>query len=136
MLAGNTLPAEPYFIYHYRYDFQNMINRGRAVYYGTNVYSSTYDIGEWWSSNEIYPDIPLTINAGNLYAANTSVTPQLNVSVAGNSVVNGASRTINVDINGSTVISSNTILNMNAGVLNGNVNNAIDQYGKYKFYYF
>jgi hypothetical protein len=123
-VSGNTLPAEPYFIYHYRYDFQNMINRGRAVYYGTNVYSSTYDIGEWWSSYEIYPGSPLTINAGNLYAANVSVQPQLNVAVAGNSVVNGSGRTINISVNGSTVI--NTPLSvMNAAVLSGNVSNAL-----------
>ena len=49
-VSGNTLPAEQNFIYHFRYRFSNMINRGRAGYYGTNVYSSTYDIGEWWSS--------------------------------------------------------------------------------------
>ncbi|MEO8712369.1 MAG: C25 family cysteine peptidase, partial [Parafilimonas sp.] len=121
-VANNNLPPDQSFIYHYRYDFQNMLNRGRAVYYGTNVYSSTYDIGEWWSSNEINPNSPLTINAGNLYAANTG-TPQLNVSVAGNSVVNGANRKIIISVNGSEVINSNAILNMNAGVLSSNVNN-------------
>lgn len=124
-VSGNTLPAEPYFIYHYRYDYQSTINRGRAAYYGTNVYSSTYDIGEWWSSNNFFPGIPLTLNAGNLYAANAPVTPELNVSVAGTSVVNGANRTITVAVNGSTVISTNAILSMNAGVLSGSANNAL-----------
>jgi hypothetical protein len=61
---------------------------------------------------------------GNLYAANAPVTPELNVSVAGTSVVNGANRTITVAVNGSTVISTNTILSMNAGVLSGSANNA------------
>ncbi|HVX25263.1 MAG TPA: C25 family cysteine peptidase, partial [Parafilimonas sp.] len=120
-----TLTPEPYFIYHYRYDFQNMINRGRAVYYGTNVYSSTYDIGEWWSSNEFSPGGNLTVNAGNLYAASgASVTPQLNVAIAGNSVVNGNNRIINVNVNGSQVI-SNSLTSMNAAVLSGNVNAAL-----------
>lgn len=123
-VANNTLPADQSFLYQYRYNFQNMLNRGRAFYYGTNVYSSTYDIGEWWSSNEISPSTPLTISAGNLYAATTG-TPQLNVSVAGNSVVNGANRTINVAVNGSTVISSTGITFMNAGVLNGTLNNSL-----------
>ncbi len=113
---GNTLPADPYFIYHYRYDFQTMINRGRAFYYGTNVYSSTYDIGEWWSSNEVSPGNPLTINAGNLYAANTG-TPQLNVSVAGNSAILG-SRTVNIAINGSNVITYSSLSGMSAAILN------------------
>ena len=122
-VAHNTLPADQSFLYHYRYDFQNMINRGRAVNLGTNVYSSTYDIGEWWSSNEISVGSPLTINAGNLYSANTG-TSQLNVAVAGNSVANGANRTITVAVNGATVISSTAISNMNAGVLSGSVGNA------------
>ncbi len=122
---GNSLPAEPYFIYHYRYNYQKTINPGRAVYYGTNVYSSTYDIGEWWCSGDFYPNKPLILNAGNLYAANaSSVTPQLNVSVAGTSIVNGSSRTITVAINGSTVITTNSITNMNAGIINGTVNNS------------
>ncbi len=125
-VSGNTLPAEPYFVYHYRNDFQKTINPGRAGYYGTNVYSSTYDMGEWWCSGDFYPNVPLKVNAGNLYAAtNSSITPQLNVSVAGTSIVNGASRTITVAVNGSTVISDNTIINMNAGVLSGSVSNSL-----------
>ena len=124
---GNTLTAEQNFMYHYRYDFQNIINRGRAVYYGTNVYSSTYDIGEWWSSAEISPSSPLTVNLGNLHASALAAQPvQLNVSVAGNSVVNGSSRTVQVNLNGSNVISDNTLYQMNAKVLsNNNVNQSL-----------
>ena len=121
-VSDNTLPAEPYFLYHYHYDYQKIINRGRAGYYGTNVYSSTYDIGEWWSSNDFYPNSPLTLSAGNLYAANaSSITPQLKVSFAGTSVVNGANRTMVVYVHGAEVINSNSILTMDAGVLSGNV---------------
>lgn len=121
---GNTLPAEQSFQYHYRYHFQSVINKGRAGYYGTNVYSSTYDIGEWWGSPDILANKPITITAGNLFAASSStVTPQLQVSVAGKSVVNGGSRRIDVAVNGTTVISDNSILYMNAGVLSGPVNN-------------
>ncbi|MBV9963650.1 MAG: hypothetical protein JO072_15520, partial [Parafilimonas sp.] len=124
-VSGTTLTPDPYFIYHYRYDYEKKINPGRAVYYGTNVYSSTYDMGEWWCSGDFYPNYPLNLNAGNLYAANAGITPQLNVSVAGTSIVNGAQRTITVAVNGSTVISTNSILNMDAGVLSGSVNNAL-----------
>lgn len=121
-VAGTSLTPDPYFIYHFRYNYQKTINRGRAVYYGTNVYSSTYDMGEWWCSGDFYPNIPLKLNVGNLHPANTSFTPKLNVSVAGTSIVNGANRTITVMVNGSTVISTNSILNMNAGIISGNVN--------------
>src|SRR6201991_3928892 len=72
-VSGTTLSPDPYFIYHYRYDYEKTINPGRAVYYGTNVYSSTYDMGEWWCSGDFYPNIPLVLNAGNLYAANAGV---------------------------------------------------------------
>jgi hypothetical protein len=112
---GNILPAEQSFNYHYRYDFQTMINRGRAVYFGTNVYSSTYDAGEWWSSADISPGTPLSLDAGNLYAA-SSGSGQLNISVAGNSAVLG-SRTVNVDINGSNVINYSGLAGMSAEVL-------------------
>ncbi|HYJ65945.1 MAG TPA: C25 family cysteine peptidase, partial [Parafilimonas sp.] len=124
-VAGTQLQPEQSFIYHFHYDYKKTINRGRAVYYGTDVYSSTYDIGEWWCSGDFYPNIPLKLNVGNLYPANTSSTAQLNVSVAGTSIINGANRTINVIVNNSTVISTNTILNMNAGVISGSLNNAL-----------
>lgn len=117
-VSGTTLLPEQSFLYHYRYDFDTMINRGRAVNYGTNVYSSTYDIGEWWSSREISPSSPLTISAGNLYAANTG-TPQLNVSVAGNSAVLG-DKTVKVNINGSNVINYPSLDGMSAAILNSN----------------
>ena len=83
MLQVLHCTPDPNFIYHYRYNYQKTINRGRAVYYGTNVYSSTYDAGEWWCSGDFYPNIPLKLNTGNLYSANTSFTPKLNVAVAG-----------------------------------------------------
>ncbi len=129
-VSGNLIPAEQSFMYHYRYNFQNMINRGRGVYYGTNVYSSTYDIGEWWSSNEISPGHALTINAGNLHAATPVGSPvQLSVSVAGNSAINsidsnGNNRAIQVNINGTNVITDNTVSQMNAKVLS---NDAVNQ---------
>src|SRR5205085_873610 len=71
--------------------------------------------------NEINPANPLTVSAGNLYAANASVTPQLNVSVAGNSAVWGNTRTINISVNGSLVINNSSIGAMNAAVLNADV---------------
>ena len=122
-VSGTTLTADPYFIYHYHYDYQKTINRGRAVYYGTDVYSSTYDQGEWWCSGDFYPNIPLKLNAGNLYAANAAITPKLNVSIAGTSIVNGANRTINVAVNGSTAINTTSILNMDAGILSADLTN-------------
>ena len=125
-VSGNSIPAEQSFMYHYRYNFQTIINRGRAVYYGTNVYSSTYDIGEWWSSNEINPGHALTVSAGNLHASATVGLPvQLNVSVAGNSAINSTdsnnnNRAIQININSTNVITDNSVSQMNAKVLSNN----------------
>lgn len=105
-VANNTLSPELYFMYDYRVDFKDMINRGLAANFGEYVYSSTYDVGEWWSSRDISPSTPLIVNAGDLKAANATVPVQLNVSVVGNSFIGGTTdRTVKIDINGSIVIS-------------------------------
>lgn len=51
-VAGNSLPAQEYFMYTARHDFKEWINRGKAVNLGVYVYSSSYDEGEGWGSNE------------------------------------------------------------------------------------
>lgn len=118
-VAGNTLPADKYFTYHWRYNFQKQINRGKAVYFGTNVYSSTYDVGEWWASNDIQPASPLQQGTGELYTYTTGPNAVLNVSIAGASVANGRDRKVDISVNGSSVI--NQLLEyMNAAVLSNN----------------
>lgn len=102
-VASNTLPAEPYFIYNYRNAFQEFQNRGKPVYFGgVNVYSSTYDLGEFWSTKEIYRTNPYTFSSDNLYPVSGS-TGTLQASFAGNSI-RGSGRTVKVTINGSEVI--------------------------------
>jgi len=117
-VANNTLPVENYFTCEYRTDFQQMINRGYAVDYGEYVYSSTYDMGEWWSSKEIYPNAPLTVNAGNLHVAGSGPNAVLQVSVAGNSYL-GSSRNVLVSINGNTLITQ-SLSAMNAAIITNN----------------
>ena len=114
-VAGNTLPPDKYFIYHWRYNFQNQINRGKAVYFGTNVYSSTYDIGEWWSSNDIQPATPLQQGTGELFTYTSGPNAVLNVSIAGASIPNGSNRTVDISINGTSVINK-PLQFMNAAV--------------------
>ncbi len=100
----NTLDPEPYFIHSYRMDFKQMINRGKAVNgFGEYVYSSTYDVGEFWSSFEIHPGSSLDNTASNLYVASSGPAAVLQTSIAGNSYL-GANRTISVSINGSVFI--------------------------------
>jgi len=114
-VANNTLPAEPYFMYDYRYNYQQQINPGRAVNFGEYVYSSTYDMGEFWASSDIRKTSSLQLTTGNLYVATNGPGASVNVSVAGNSFL-GFDRTVKVQINGTSVINQSLTL-MNAGIL-------------------
>ncbi len=102
-VANNTLPPQPYFLDTYKADFKTMLNRGKAVYYGEYVYSSTYDAGEFWSSDEINPGQSIDNTASNLYVASNGPAASLQVCVAGNSIL-GSGRKVNVSINGATYI--------------------------------
>jgi hypothetical protein len=66
-VASNTLPAEPYFMYTKGNYFRNQINPGKGVYAGEYLYSSSYDIGEFFSSQNIKPASPLTAVSNNLH---------------------------------------------------------------------
>jgi hypothetical protein len=121
-VAGNVLPPEPYFMYDYVVSFQQNINYGYAVYYGEYVYSSTYDVGEFWSTNDIYPGAPVNVNAGNLFVAAAGPSAFLKLSAAGNSylgqnTVTGQLRHVSVLVNGTKVIDS-TLGPMDAGIFN------------------
>ena len=55
-VAGNALAAEPFLMYTEKYDFKEIVSRGYAQPVPEYIYSSSYDIGEMLSSNEIYTD--------------------------------------------------------------------------------
>jgi len=103
-VAGNTLSPEPYFIHTYRRNYRDYAFPGKAVYYGENVYSSTYDVGEGLTSIEIYPTNNLTETASSLYVAQGGPAAILNVGIAGSSIF-GGSRTVGVSINNAQYIS-------------------------------
>lgn len=84
-VTGNTLPAEPFFMYSARINFKDRINRGIALVAGSEyVYSSSYDQGEMWASFDIYPALPLSISFSNLHVAVGGPAAAFSVSVAGN----------------------------------------------------
>lgn len=51
--AGNILMPEPYFMYTAGTYFRNQINPGVALPVGENLYSSSYDNGEGWTSRNL-----------------------------------------------------------------------------------
>ena len=86
--AGNTLPADVYFMRRIENHFRNQINRGYAAVIGEYVYSSSYDIGESWSSNNIAPccALPAGFDGMNRYAAGPANSVTFTVTAVGNAL--------------------------------------------------
>ncbi|MDB5249916.1 MAG: hypothetical protein JWQ40_4310 [Segetibacter sp.] len=111
-VTGNTLPAEPYFIYSISKYFKDRIHRGLALVAGTEyVYSSSYDVGEMWSTGDISPSTPVTVNFADLYVAANGPAAFFRSAVAGTSPNGNSSnnRRYRVELNNSSVI--DTIIN-------------------------
>ncbi len=68
-VAGNTLQPEPYFMYTYGRYFKENINKGYAAVLPEYVYLSSFDQGEFYSTNEIKGGRTYTASVGNLYVA-------------------------------------------------------------------
>lgn len=108
-VAGNTLPAEPYFMYTAGSYFRNMLNAGYFVNVGESLYSSSYDIGEGWTSPNItsfaattgntYGSFTFSLN--NLFVYNGGPAPKIKMAVSGNAY---NPRRYKVTINGDSVM--------------------------------
>lgn len=124
--AGNVLPAEPYFMRRIEQHYRNQINKGYAAVIGEYVYSSSYDIGEGWSSDNISPCCSLVkvLDNINKYTAG----PQNNVMFTVNAVGNALNpRELVAKVQGTTVIQKpmpyfnalkDTIRNLPLSILN------------------
>ncbi len=75
-VASNSLPAEPYFINKAYSYYRNKVNPGLAAVIGEYIYSSSYDKGEFWSSNPVSPSAPLvtTLSGLNVYSGGPNAT--------------------------------------------------------------
>ncbi|WP_447640967.1 MULTISPECIES: putative type IX secretion system sortase PorU2 [Chitinophagaceae] len=91
------------------YHGHNMVNPGKAVAtYGDYIYSSTYDVGEGWTSNSISPGTTYSpISTYSNINTSAGVTATLTVGVAGYSAL-GTNRTVNVSIGG-TIVASHVV---------------------------
>ncbi|MDB5205711.1 MAG: hypothetical protein JWR72_786 [Flavisolibacter sp.] len=100
-VAGNTLPAEPYFIHTASASLKDKINSGLYYIVGADhLFSSSYDKGEGWSSGDIERNATYTANFTGLFAAASGPAPKIRTSVFGNSY---NSRRYRVTINGDSV---------------------------------
>jgi hypothetical protein len=99
-VAGNVLPAEPYFMHKASTYYKYRINSGFAAVVGEYVYSSSYDKGEFWSSRDITPATPLADNQSNLHVYASGPNATLKYGVTGNAL---NARSIKISVNGSQV---------------------------------
>ena len=101
-IASNLLPAESYFMYTAGTYFNFKINSGNAAVIGTdNVYSSSYDKGEGWTSGDFTPASPFTFSVNNLNVEPTGPNASFTYAAFGNS--NNA-RTMRISLNSSPLV--------------------------------
>lgn len=102
----NVLPVEPYFMYTTGTYFHIQINPGLAYVLEQYIYSSSYDVGEFWSSDFSSPGAPVSDNQNNLYIYNGGPSANLKFGAAGCS---DTLRTVQVKVN--NVLFKDTVLN-------------------------
>ena len=95
IVAGTTLSPEPYFMNTRGVYYKNKINMGLGVPLGEYVYSSSYDIGEGWTSNDVAPNAGLSYLYDSLNVYANGPAASFNFAVAGNA---NNSRNISVSL--------------------------------------
>ncbi|HEX3934902.1 MAG TPA: hypothetical protein VHW43_09515, partial [Puia sp.] len=108
-VAGSTLTPEPYFMYTAGTYFRDGgVNPGFAQVVGEYIYSSSYDIGEFWSTAAFGPGSPYTSTVGNLnpYTGGGAPAATLKWGAVGTA---DDSRTVQVTINGNQI--GDTVMN-------------------------
>ncbi len=87
--ATNTLPADPYFMRRIETHFRTQINKGYAAVLNEYVYSSSYDIGEGWTSGNVAPCCAASVNLQNMnrYAAGPANGVTFTLTAAGNALL-------------------------------------------------
>jgi len=103
-ISGNTLPAEPFFMYTTGNYYKDAINIGRQELVGSSyTYSSSYDAGEGWTSGNIGTGGSVTYNLTNLrqYSGAGAPDPVVRINAAGNAV---RPRNFRVRLNGDSIL--------------------------------
>jgi len=99
-VAGNALPAEPYFMYTEGNYCKDYLNPGYYYDAGEYVYSSTYDVGESWVCWDIGANASYTASHA-LYLYSGGPEASIKVNLAGNTRNNA--RRVVVKINGDSI---------------------------------
>ncbi len=101
-VAGNTLPVEPYFWHTEGKYYKVKMNPGFAAVVGEYVYSSSYDKGEFWSTDFIFSDGRfLQDTKSNLYVYPSGPDAKLKFGAAGIVLM---ARRVKVRVNGTQLV--------------------------------
>ncbi|WP_121354449.1 putative type IX secretion system sortase PorU2 [Flavisolibacter nicotianae] len=115
-VSGNTLPAEPWFLYTAAKYYRDQINPGLYYVVGhDHLISSSYDKGEGWTSADIQRNSTLTENFSNLYPATGGPAATINAALTGNAY---NTRRYKITVNGDSVL-GNLLPYMNEAVDQG-----------------
>lgn len=99
-IAGNTLLPDTYFTHVLGNYFRERINSGYASVVGEYVYSSAYDKGEGFASNDLGGGQTRSIVHNNLFVNSSGPAPRFRINSSGNA---NNTRFLSVVINGDTV---------------------------------
>ncbi|MFN4315886.1 MAG: C25 family cysteine peptidase [Chitinophagaceae bacterium] len=103
-VATNTLPKEEYFMHKVETHYHAKVHSGRVELVGSSyTYSSTYDIGEGWTSTDLAGNATTTVNYSAMRPYVGAGAPDINVSVfaAGNAI---NQRYFRVALNGDSIM--------------------------------
>jgi hypothetical protein len=85
-VSGTTLTPEAYFMNRVKVNYKYQMNAGYAAVVGFYVYSSSYDIGEGWTSSDIVPNFHLFHVVPNLNLHTTGPNASFKIGVSGNAL--------------------------------------------------
>ncbi|HEX5653037.1 MAG TPA: C25 family cysteine peptidase [Chitinophagaceae bacterium] len=104
-VAGNVLPAEPFFMYTSGKYWKDRLGQGWAQVVGENVYSSAYDRGEGWTSVDITKGATLTYVMNNLHVyTGAGAPPEANFTIHASGYNGNNPRVFRVKINGDSIL--------------------------------
>lgn len=83
-VSGNTLSPEPYFMNTRSVFYRNKINPGLGLDLREYVYSSSYDMGEGWTSDDVAPNFALSYYFDTLNMYSGGPAPSFYFAAAGN----------------------------------------------------
>ena len=101
--GSSLLPTEAYFMYTTGTYFRNVINPGYAQVVGEALYSSAYDMGEFWSTNFIAPGTPVQDIKNNMFGYIGGPNASIRFGMTGDA---DNIRTVSVSVNSTVVADS------------------------------